>query len=1305
VGFSRRVDAYPKSRVGGRRAKIWTALSVVAVVLSVLAVSSADAAVTHPYTGTSFGPDGVGGSQSFENVGAVAVEPGSGDLYVYDAPAGKIYKFDSAGAPVSFSSTGTNVIPNVGAGYGSPEFELAIAPPGAPGGTEGDIYLAYGNSSLRIFNAAGEKISDMTQGGYETCGVATDPSGNLYVAAQPPAINKYVPTENPPDNTVGKTTGKIEGGNCNIAVDGAENIYGANPGGSGLYRITGIHGTQSVKIDPSATTLAVASGSGNLYADSGTEVRIYDAAGTKIGSFAAEGLSGSRGVATNSDETKVYVAAREKVRVYGAAAPAPEATTEAATTVTKSKVTLNGTISAAGGPDATCAFQYVSQSQWYSTGFEGAPEVPCNPAGPFTGSSSNAVSAIVTGLTFGSEYHYRLVGEAGGNRVSGGTLIVNTVPAVNLENKPPTNITSSSATLNGAINPEGEAVEECYFQYYPTANYEPKTAPCAEGSAEIGTGNTPVPVHADITGLKIGEEYAVQLIAKDQLGTTYGQQYYFKAAGASVYSVSVGEITEDSAVFSARVNPNGVPAHYQFEYVTAQEFQENGYAQAAFVPAASESLGSATEQVEISQTAGGLAPGTVYHVRLSVVEPAGTTRLETTFSTYIPASLGLSDGRAYEEVTPATALEKNATTMEGNELNVLYASPDGSAVTYYSITGAGDINSSAAYPIYSAHRGSDSWTSATMTLPAALGIRMRSLAYTENLTGGYTEAWNPGETDGLYLQEADGHTTTIAQWPVEYGEQAAIAAESQGEGVLLFESNAKLTSNATAGVWNVFAWNRSTGALTLVSEMPGGGEPAEGASAGPWNWVNEYTEGGSRGGYYTDSALNREGTKAFFTTEGDYQIYMRTNPTSTAGTTTLISASQKTNGTGPGGTDPNGPKPATFLEATPSGSYVFFKSHAELTNDANTGPEDEGEDLYRYDTATGQLIDLTPYEGETNGARVLGISGVSDDGSYAYFVARGNLAAGANPGEKNLFVWHDGQVKLVANLRGFEPDEEIYIGTRYAGRFLRQRSLKVTPDGKTIAFMSGYERKEFNNREHWEVYRWEYENPGLHCVSCNPSGIPATSNANFQATPEPFIEPTVYTSGETRNLSANGKRVFFSTPEKLVAADTNEVEDVYEWEADGEGSCTSTAQNGGCLYLISTGTSPERSYFSDASTSGNDVFFFTGQQLVGQDQDEYVDEYDARVGGGLASQNPVQTIPCEGQACRGSATTAPGQEGRGTSTFNGPGNPKPTEPTKKKHKHKKHKKKHKHRKHKKKKGHKKGKGKSGRGHGKKGGKR
>jgi hypothetical protein len=120
-------------------------------------------------------------------------------------------------------------------------------------------------------------------------------------------------------------------------------------------------------------------------------------------------------------------------------------------------------------------------------------------------------------------------------------------------------------------------------------------------------------------------------------------------------------------------------------------------------------------------------------------------------------------------------------------------------------------------------------------------------------------------------------------------------------------------------------------------------------------------------------------------------------------------------------------------------------------------------------------------------------------------------------------------------------------------------------------------------------------------------------------------------------LAEDGQRLFFDSYDALTPRDTNGREDVYEWEAPGEGSCseaspTYSPQNGGCIDLISSGNSSRDSEFLDASPSGADAFFTTNSSLVPQDYG-LVDAYDARVNGGLPSP-PVPPNGCEGEACQ-----------------------------------------------------------------------
>src|SRR5207244_10407556 len=122
----------------------------------------------------------------------------------------------------------------------------------------------------------------------------------------------------------------------------------------------------------------------------------------------------------------------------------------------------------------------------------------------------------------------------------------------------------------------------------------------------------------------------------------------------------------------------------------------------------------------------------------------------------------------------------------------------------------------------------------------------------------------------------------------------------------------------------------------------------------------------------------------------------------------------------------------------------------------------------------------------------------------------------------------------------------------------------------------------------FDVYAAEH----LPSVSCDPSAALPVADASFM-TPPPDTTTVSPTQHLTHPLSDDGQRVFFDTPDPLVARDTNGKRDVYEYD-------TAT----GRVSLISTGRSSSDSLFVEASPGGNDVFFTTRQQLVGIDTDE-----------------------------------------------------------------------------------------------------
>jgi hypothetical protein len=391
-----------------------------------------------------------------------------------------------------------------------------------------------------------------------------------------------------------------------------------------------------------------------------------------------------------------------------------------------------------------------------------------------------------------------------------------------------------------------------------------------------------------------------------------------------------------------------------------------------------------------------------------------------------------------------------------------------------------------------------------------------------------------------------------------------------------------------------------------------------------------------------------------------------------------------------------------------------------------------GNDLYRYEAATGGLEDISADPGSENGAEVQGVVGAAEDGSVVYFVANGDLdgAGGAEAGdctgrldtelggECNLYRWKVGETQpsFLARL-GVEGDTDVSDAANWAATPTRvtpesnfQKTAQASADGEALLFRSQERLTAYDNRivtiekvggeevegieKVPELYLYQ-EGAGIACVSCNPSGAAPVGKAGLgNVFPRTSLIPEPTASIASHNLTAEGQRVFFETPDALVGADTNGQPgcppqpgqfafltclDVYEWEAAGTGGCTEAeaSADGGCVYLLSTGKGKEPSLFADASLSGEDAFFFTRARLVGQDKDDLVDVYDVRGGGGIAAQSPPPPPPpCEGaEGCHGPASSPPAETLPTTQSFSGPGDPKPTHA--KKHKKKPRAKKHK----------------------------
>jgi hypothetical protein len=141
--------------------------------------------------------------------------------------------------------------------------------------------------------------------------------------------------------------------------------------------------------------------------------------------------------------------------------------------------------------------------------------------------------------------------------------------------------------------------------------------------------------------------------------------------------------------------------------------------------------------------------------------------------------------------------------------------------------------------------------------------------------------------------------------------------------------------------------------------------------------------------------------------------------------------------------------------------------------------------------------------------------------------------------------------------------------------------------------------------------------------------------------------------GQPQNLPARGDgRLFFESQDALVQGDSNgAVQDVYEWEPDGVGGCTRV---GGCVALISSGRSSSDSSFLASDATGANVFFTARDRLVGADKDDFLDVYDARVGGGFPSA--TEPAVCQGEGCLGALGEPPLFGSAASATLTGLGN-------------------------------------------------
>jgi hypothetical protein len=832
--------------------------------------------------------------------------------------------------------------------------------------------------------------------------------------------------------------------------------------------------------------------------------------------------------------------------------------------------------------------------------------------------------------TLSESFGVALGAGAGGKMYAGGTNRVDILgpgAVVPVESTEVPEFSGSTVLLKGSVDPGEVAVTSCQFEYGTSAGVLSNTVACFP---DPGSASGPVEVSGAVSGLTQGTTYFYRLTATNANGTTHSTERSF--GPPHVTEESFSSVDSNSAILSAKVNANGAPTTFVVEYGTTASYGAT---------TASVSAGASSAPSSVQAHLEGLQPGTTYHFRFVASNPvAGAEGADTVFSTVAQGLLGLPDDRGYEMVTPAHNEGVQAYVPNGdariNEeaINTSFpvrAAADGNAVAYVgdpNAEGNGAQGQSFGNEYLAERSPHGGWVQKNLQ-PSGLNSP-KYAGFSADLSTAYLTSSEPlasGVPDGYeVLYERDNgngsfrplYTVTPPnRTPIEYGasflgefasEKVGIsyAAGSVSSGRVFFEANDALTSEALdGGKTQNNIYESDDGALRLVNVLPDGStEPNAfiGAPPGGNTPINSWR------------AVSEDGSRVFWTDANTGALYVRED-----GVSTVLVAEQ-----------------ATFQTAATDGSRMLYTKAG---------------DLYEYDLAGNVTTDLTP------GGEVLGLVGASEDLSYVYFVAKGALTSDAIAGRDNLYLYHAGSTTLVAIL-GSSVEESFEADVGFNGRdalpwasALGARTAEATPDGHSLVFMSeqsltGYDNVNTKGSKLMEVYAFNADSDSLSCVSCIASGERPSSTRRLSN-----MLPLVETSDtyQLRVISEDGSRVFFNSDEDLVPQDTNHTTDVYEWERNGAGSCRSSS---GCIYLLSNGTGQSPSYLLDASADGSDVFFITNAQLVGRDENDLYDVYDAHVGAVTLPSSPV----CTGAGCQGVPASPPVFATPSSATYAGTGN-------------------------------------------------
>jgi hypothetical protein len=242
----------------------------------------------------------------------------------------------------------------------------------------------------------------------------------------------------------------------------------------------------------------------------------------------------------------------------------------------------------------------------------------------------------------------------------------------------------TSAKLEGVVNPEGEALTACEFEYGTSSAYGQSAACTPAPSAS----SSPVAVTAQLSGLAVGATYHYRLVASDAKGTHAGGDRTFTtvAAVSELQTEAASGVEQhglgganDVATVHGSLAPDGQDTHYYFEYG-----ETTAYGSTLPAPPGADA-GEAFQLEHVQVQLSGLKGATTYHFRLVGTNSLGTTvgadmSFTTPAAVFAPPVIG---------ARPASGVSQFAATLNGSlqtgEALVNYHFEYGTSTAYGSV--------------------------------------------------------------------------------------------------------------------------------------------------------------------------------------------------------------------------------------------------------------------------------------------------------------------------------------------------------------------------------------------------------------------------------------------------------------------------------------------------------------------------------------------------------------------------------------------------------------------------------------------